>query len=423
MEQTGQTGKKQQIKVLILISDTGGGHRSAAQALAEGFRARLGDQVNVVIVDLITEHTFWPLNQLRRTYRPMVDDAMWLWRTVWHLGERPLIIRAIGPVFAPLAYRPVGAYFRQQDPDLVVTAHPLLNHAALRVLRRAGLTVPFAAVVTDLVTAPIAWFNPRVDLCCVPTEAARQRAIRYGMPPERVVTTGLPVSLKFSLPPMAQAHRTAMRVRLGLKPDLPTVLLVSGGEGMGPVEPIAVAVADALGRTTPAQMVVICGRNEALRRRLENRAWPIPVSIQGFVHNMPDWMGASDCIVTKAGPSTISEALILGLPILLCGFVPGQETGNVPYVVDNRVGAYAEEPAEIARIVARWLQPDNPELAQMKARARALARPDATLTIVDQLLRLIPQASSGMSRPIQPQGETKPEESPALKILRFRDFA
>ncbi len=388
-------GKK--IKVLLLISDTGGGHRSAAQALAEGFHARLGDRVDVVIVDLITEHTFWPLNQLRRTYRPMVNDAMWLWRTFWYLGERPLIIRAIGPVFAPLAYRPVSAYFRQQNPDLVVTVHPLINHAALRVLRRAGLNAPFATVVTDLVTAPIAWFNPWADLCCVPTEAARQRAIRYGMPPERVVVTGMPVSLKFNLPPVDQAQQTAARVRLGLRPDLPTVLIVSGGEGMGPVEPIAVAVAERLAQMTAAQMVVICGRNEALERRLSSRRWPIPVVIQGFVHNMPEWMIASDCIVTKAGPGTISEALILGLPIVLSGFVPGQETGNVPYVVENQVGAYSEDPAEIARIVAEWLQPGNPELPRMKARARALAHPDATLVIVDHLLRLIPEATSGAS--------------------------
>ena len=382
-------GKK--LKILLLISDTGGGHRSAAQALAEGFHARLGDRAHVVIVDLITEHTFWPLNQLRRTYRPMVNDVRWLWRTLWYLGERPLIIRAIGPVFAPLAYRPVGAYFHQQNPDLVVTVHPLINHAALRVLRRTGLKAPFATVVTDLVTAPIAWFNPQADLCCVPTEAARQRAIRYGMPPERVVVTGMPVSLKFNLPPVDRAQQMTARIHLGLDPNLPTVLIVSGGEGMGPIEPIAAAVAEKLSQTIPAQVVVICGRNEALQKRLLGRTWPIPVSIQGFVSNMPEWMIASDCIVTKAGPGTISEALILGLPILLSGFIPGQETGNVPYVVENKVGAYAEDPAEIARIVAEWLQPDNPELPKMRARARALARPDATLVIVDHLLRLIPE--------------------------------
>ncbi len=378
------------LKILILISETGGGHRSAAQALAEGFHARLGDRANVVIVDLITEHTFWPLKLLPHTYRPLVDRATYLWRTAWRLGERPLVLRAIEGVFSPLTYRPVGSYFRQQVPDLVVTVHPLINHVALRVLRRAGLTSPFATVVTDLITVPAAWFCPRVDLCCVPTEAARARAIKYGMPPARVVVTGMPVSLKFNLPPVDRARQMAARARLGLHPDRATALIVSGGEGMGPVEAIAEAVANALAQRGTAQMVVICGRNRALKQRLSARSWPIPVFVEGFVHNMPEWMCASDCIVTKAGPGTITEALIAGLPIVLSGFIPGQEEGNVPYVVDNRVGAYAREPEEIARIVADWLRPGNPELAAMRKRARALARPDATFTIVDHLLRLIP---------------------------------
>ncbi|HEY65733.1 MAG TPA: glycosyltransferase [Caldilineae bacterium] len=377
------------MKVLILISETGGGHRSAAEALAEGFHARLGDQVQVRIVDLITEHTFWPLNLLRHTYRPMVDDAMWLWRTIWHLGERPLVIRAIERIFTPLTSRPVGHYFRQQAPDLVVTVHPLVNHAALRVLRRAGLMVPFATVVTDLVTAPPVWFCPDADLCCVPTEAARERALKCGMPPERVVVTGMPISLKYRRPPVGPQERASIRQRLGLHPELPTVLIVSGGEGMGPVGPIATSVADALAREITAQMIIVCGRNRTLAERLKGLSWPIPVSIQGFVHNMPEWMAASDCIVTKAGPGTICEALCMGLPILLSGFIPGQETGNVPYVVENGVGAYAEDPEEIAGIVVRWLRPGNPELHEMRARARALAQPDAVLTIVDKLLNLI----------------------------------
>ncbi len=396
------------LKVLLLISDTGGGHRSAAQALAEGLHARLGDRVQPVIVDLITDHTFWPLNQIRYTYRPMVNDALWLWRAIWRLGERPLVVGAIGPVFAPLTYRPISAYFRQQNPDLVVTVHPLINHAALRILRRAGLRVPFATVVTDLVTAPIAWFNPQADLCCVPTEAARQRALRHRMPPHKVVVTGMPVSLKFNVPEVSPEQRVAMRRQLGLRPDLPTVLIVSGGEGMGPVEAVAVAVAERLAGTTlrsapQGQVVVICGRNQDLQRRLAARAWPTPTAVQGFVTNMPDWMMASDCIVTKAGPGTITEALIMGLPLVLSGFIPGQETGNVPYVVDNRVGAYAEDPAQIARIVAEWLQPGNEELARMKARARALVRPDASLVIADHLLNLISTTEGSASAARKPR--------------------
>ncbi|MCD6291416.1 MAG: glycosyltransferase [Anaerolineae bacterium] len=377
------------MKVLILLSETGGGHRSAAEALAEGFRARLGDEVETVLVDLISEHTFWPLNQLRRTYRPMVDDALWLWRAVWYLGERPLVIRAIETAFTPLTSRPVGTYFRQQNPDLVITVHPLINHAALRVLRRAGVNAPFVTVVTDLVTTPPAWFCPDADLCCVPTGAAWERALKYGMSPERVLVTGMPISMRFHRRAIGPQEQELVRSRLGLHPELPTVLLMGGGEGMGPVEAIAVAIAEALAQETPAQMAVICGRNETLERRLRKRSWPIPVSIQGFVHNMPDWMAASDCIVTKAGPGTISEALSMGLPIILSGFVPGQEAGNIPYVTENGVGAYAEDPEEIAQVVVDWLQAGNPDLQQMKERARRLARPGATLAIVDRLLQLV----------------------------------
>ncbi|GAB4557099.1 MAG: glycosyltransferase [Anaerolineae bacterium] len=401
MAVVGGMGAQRRLRVLILISDTGGGHRSAAQALAEGFHARLGDRVSVEIADVITQHTFWPLNQMRRTYRPMVNEAMWLWRTIWYLGERRWVIKAIEEMFTPLTYRRVAAFFRQQAPDLVITVHPLINHAAVRILRRAGSVAPFVTVVTDLVTAPPTWFCPQVDLCCVPTEAARERALRYGMRPDQVVVTGMPVSLKFHLPAVTPDQRRSKRLELGLDPDLATVLLLSGGEGMGPVQPIAEAIASALQQRVPAQMAIICGRNRSLQQRLSRHPWPIPVSVQGFVDNMPDWMTAADCVVTKAGPGTISEALIMGLPILLSGYIPGQETGNVPYVVDQGVGAYAEQPAEIARIVTEWLRPGNPELIQMRQRARSLARPDATLRIVDEILKIV-------DRPLAPQSSHKP---------------
>ena len=98
-------------------------------------------------------------------------------------------------------------------------------------------------------------------------------------------------------------------------------------------------------------------------------------------------MTASDCIITKAGPGTISEALICGLPILLSGFIPGQEEANVPYVVENGVGAYCDAPDGIAAIVSKWAA--NDELAQMAARARKLGRPRAAYDIVDEIAGLL----------------------------------
>ena len=113
-----------------------------------------------------------------------------------------------------------------------------------------------------------------------------------------------------------------------------------GGEGMGAIEPTIQALADTVG--SACQVVAICGRNKRLIKRLQDKAYPagMQVTIQGFVDNMPEWMTACDMIVTKAGPGTIAESFICGLPVLLNGFVPCQEEGNVPFVVRNKVSIH-----------------------------------------------------------------------------------
>ena len=178
------------------------------------------------------------------------------------------------------------------------------------------------------------------------------------------------------------------------------MLLIGGGEGIGPVEEIAVECNASLsqGGKPAGQIVVVCGRNKTLQDRLAARDWAAPVRINGFVDNMPDWMAACDCIVTKAGPGTIAEALICGLPIVLSGFIPGQEEGNVPYVVENGVGEYSTAPREIAAIVARWFGPERDDLPIMAARARELGHPQATFDIVRSTINLLeayPHASVG----------------------------
>jgi 1,2-diacylglycerol 3-beta-galactosyltransferase len=173
--------------------------------------------------------------------------------------------------------------------------------------------------------------------------------------------------------------------------NLPAVLLVGGGDGIGRVAVIARAIGKQLGaRGVPAgQLVVVCGRNRRLQTTLASEPWTIPVQVHGFVNNMSDWMSASDCIVTKAGPGTIAESLIRGLPILLSGYIPGQEEGNVPYVVDNHVGVFASEPAAIASQVARWFGSERAQLARMAENAKRLANPHSTDNIVTDLAKLI----------------------------------
>jgi len=373
-------------KVLLLFSNTGGGHRSVAQALAEAF-ARQAPATDVTLVDLLHDYTLFPINRASYSYRFLVQSATPLWRVIWWLGEDARRLSWLMRLCMPLVY-PMRRYLFLQAPDLVISVHPLLNHVPLQLLRKGGSRAPFVTVVTDWASVSLAWFCPHVDLCIVPSEVAAQRARAAGLPPERVRVIGMPVSARFR--PVEEVEKRQLRRRLGLDPEQPTALLVGGGVGVGPLEEIASALTAALAMEGRGQLVIICGHNEGLRRRLAKQRWGIPTTVCGFVTNMPDWMGAADLIITKAGPSTIAEAFVVGLPILLYGFIPGQEEGNVDLVVMYGAGTYVEEPAEIARLVAEWLRPGSSALAEMAARSRALGRPAAAERVVEEALKLLP---------------------------------
>ena len=130
-------------------------------------------------------------------------------------------------------------------------------------------------------------------------------------------------------------------------------------------------------------LVMIAGRNKRLRSKLAAETWPLPVRVEGFVHNMHEWMRAADLLVTRASPTIISEALVMGLPMVLSGALPGQEQPNVDYVVQAGAGVWAPTPRQVTTAVQELLAPGNPQLAQMAARARALARPDAARHVAE----------------------------------------
>jgi 1,2-diacylglycerol 3-beta-galactosyltransferase len=182
-----------------------------------------------------------------------------------------------------------------------------------------------------------------------------------------------------------------------LRPEGRLVLIVGGGEGMGPIERFARAIDAALPVTELAdQLAVIAGRNTALRERLSSHSWRRPVRAEGFVNNMPDWLAAADVLVTKAGPGSITEGMLSGLPLLLMGKVPGQEDGNVKYVTSRGVGAWQPDPERAASLLCDWLTPGNPALAAMSFRARQLAMPDAASAIAEDILQIarrIPSSS------------------------------
>jgi len=368
--------------VVILMSDTGGGHRSAAEALAAVMAEGQPEPAHVELLDFIACAAPWPLSRVGRLYEPTVNHLPWGWWALYHLTDGRLCIGLILRLLTPLVTPRLTAELARHAPNVIVSVHPLANHLAVRCAGALPNHPPVVTVVTDLLTTHAGWFHPGVRRCIVATPQARERALACGLPAERVAVIGLPVHPRFQPP---ADNKAAIRRKLGLEPDRFTVLLVGGGEGMGKLYELARAVA---GARLPVQLVVIAGRNQRLQHRLEAVAWELPVVVRGFVRNMPDWMSAADCIATKAGPGTISEALVMGLPILLHGYVPGQEGGNVRFVVEGGAGLLTPTPQALVEALRVLSRPGDSALARMAANARRLARPEAASEIARLILAI-----------------------------------
>ncbi|XP_047948587.1 monogalactosyldiacylglycerol synthase 2, chloroplastic-like [Salvia hispanica] len=379
-----QIGAERTKNVLILMSDTGGGHRASAEAIKDAFRLEYGDQYRVFIKDVWKEYTGWPLNDMERQYKFMVKHVQ-LWSLAFHSTSPKWIHSVYLAAIAAFYAKEVEAGLMEYKPDIIISVHPLMQHIPLWVLKWQKLhkKVVFATVITDLNTCHRTWFHPSVNRLYCPSEEVAKRALLDGLQESQIRVFGLPIRPSFV---QAVFSKDDLRIELEMDLQLPAVLLMGGGEGMGPVKETAKALSEALFDTELerpiGQLIIICGRNETLASTLQSLEWKIPVKIRGFEKQMQKWMGACDCIITKAGPGTIAEALIRGLPIILNDYIPGQEKGNVPYVVENGAGVFTRNAKETARIVAEWFGEKKEELHRMSGNALKLAQPNAVFDIV-----------------------------------------
>ena len=371
-------------RILIIMSYTGGGHRSAALALEEAL-LHLAPQAEVTVVDIYA-HLPFPLSRIDELYGPVVQYSQSLWQLLWDLTQSPEKADRLIRVIAPLAKPTLCELLQEQRPDVVVSVYPLCTHALAQARRELGFYIPQVTVVTDLVNIHPTWGCPQVDRCVVPTESAWQQILTYGVPAERVRLLGLPVKLQFG---NCQEEKRVLQSRLHLSPDMWTLLLMGGAEGVGPLCEMAWALDES---DLPLQLLVVAGRNEKLYHEMAATSWNKDVRLFGFVENVWELMGASDLLLTKAGPGTICEGLNAGLPILIVDALPGQEAGNADYVVSHGAGLLIGSPGALVSTLQELLESEHGRtdtlhpMQKMKARAQQLARPQAALDIAQLIL-------------------------------------
>jgi len=378
--------KTQQKRLMFLLSDTGGGHKASAKAIKGALDIMYPGKFTCEIEDMWTDHGKWPYNKMVPGYQWLARYKVgnWMWKLLYQTSQIPPNRWLTGQLAHAANGEAFEAYMRAYEPDIVVSVHPLCQDVPLRILDRMGggkRKVPFVTVVTDLGSASTLWFHKNVDKCCVPGDVCEKIAIRKGLKPHQIKKHGLPVRQGFWEAGNRRKTSALTKTKLGLQ-LVPTVLVMGGGDGVGPMQAIAKNVGDKLGALEGNyQMIVVCGKNENVANSLKSSAWPtnVNVVVNGFVSNMDDWMVAADLMVTKAGPGTIAEAAIVGLPCMLSGFLPGQEEGNVPYVINNGYGDFSRDPKKISTKVTEWLA-DEEAVSKMSLAASTIGATHAKAT-------------------------------------------
>jgi 1,2-diacylglycerol 3-beta-galactosyltransferase len=366
--------------VLFLFSDTGAGHRRAAEAVIEALAARYPGAIRAVLCDPLTgPAAARPLRWLAGLYGPCVRLAPWLWGAAYHVSDsRPAMAVLWRTAFA-FVRRPVAAAAAAGRPAVIVSCHPLTGRAALQA---AGTGVPVLTVVTDLAAVHASWRYPQPGLIAVPSGDALARcASTAGILAGRCLHTGLPVDGRARSGPLTPAARAALRRSLGLPPEDFVVLVTGGGEGCGGLARRTAAILRAFG---DIHVVAACGRNERLRRRLSGLAGRAGgrLTVLGFTRGFTDWLHCADVVMTKAGPGIIAEAACCGTPLLLTSHLPGQERGNARLVTRAGAGRRVRSGRGLTRELAR-LRRDPAAMAALRDGCRRLARPDAAPQVAE----------------------------------------
>ncbi|WP_165228391.1 MGDG synthase family glycosyltransferase [Aquisphaera insulae] len=367
-------------KVLVLSASAGAGHLRAADAIEKALRIRgLASQVQNVDVLKYTNSVF--RNLYSRAYLELVNKAPevlgWLYDRMDNPGQDDKIRLA----FDRLNTGPFVKLLNDYQPDVAICTHFLPSEIIGWLKRKEHMNILNAVIVTDFDVHGM-WLNRGTDHYFVPMEETREHLLALGLPGDVVTISGIPIDPVFSEP----KDPKAMRRKHGLAEDAFTILVSAGGFGVGPVGHII----EALGRlSTAAQAVVVCGRNEDLRKRLAGTVRGLGRSnvafhLVGFTTEMDELMTAADLFVGKPGGLTTSESLAKGLPMVVINPIPGQEERNSDHLLEEGIAIRSNNLPALAYKIDRLIR-DPGKLHLMHANALALAKPQAAFTVIETL--------------------------------------
>ncbi len=365
--------------ILMYISEISG-HHSATLAIEKAIKTLSNDTKTL---NINTFNYTNPISEkiVNRLYMGVIKKTPQLWD---YLYDNALVVKRIEKIKETI-HRfnspKLKILFDRFQPDAVVCTQAFPCGMVADFKKTYNSNIPLIAVLTDYVPHAY-WIYDTIDYYITPSEEVARRLIEKGVPNKKIKSLGIPFDPKFN----ESVLRDEVMARLGLNPGLPTILVMGGGQGLGPIKTII----KSLEKTkSELQEIVVAGVNRKLYNSLKRRIkkYKKKVLLFGYADNINELMGIADVIITKPGGITTAEALAKGVPMIIVRPIPGQEANNTAYLIKKQAAIKIDRARDINLVIEDLLQ--NPVKLKHLARASiSIGKPNASLDTARLLLNL-----------------------------------
>jgi len=370
--------------------DAGGGHRAAATALEMAIQAQQRPwEVRLTNLQELLD----PLDFVKKYFKIRIQDVYnTMLRRGWTLGSPQLlrVLQLTVRLYHRATVRLLESHWKETQPDMLISFVPHFNRAMGESFRLAFPGRPFVTILTDIADyPPHFWIERQKQYLICGSDRAIEQARALGHSGDRIFrASGMILHPRFYDAPVED--RIAGRLRLGLRPEIPTALVLFGGHGSNAM----LEIAERLDRSNlDVQLIFVCGKNEKLANALRARKSRILCFVEGFTTRVNEYMHLADFFIGKPGPGSVSEALAMQLPVIVeCNaWTLPQERYNATWIVERQVGLVLRSFAKIDQAVAQLIKPAA--LARYRANAAALQN-RAVFEIPDILEQIFERSSA-----------------------------
>jgi processive 1,2-diacylglycerol beta-glucosyltransferase len=363
-------------KALIISIKAGYGHHSTGQAIMQYMKTKKVDCEMLDTFEYINPHLNNSVSKgylLTTKYTPEAFGKVY-----GNLAKKDQRYdkHSFFAILSKIVSSKLKNFIDAYSPDVIIGTHSFACMVMTYLKEKGEITCPTIGIVTDFTVHPF-WESTTLDYYVVPDDMLIRQMNKKGIPTKRILPFGIPVHERFSCREEAQEARA----RLGID-NIPTILVMMGSMGFGNMEKQMEAI-DAI--DLQFQVLCVCGNNQKMKKEIDRKVWRKKIYTYGFVHNVDELMDASDCIITKPGGLTMSEALAKGIPPIIMNPIPGQEDRNMEFLVNNGAAIMVTETFPVDEAIF-YLLHHQWRLDLLKKSIERLGKPESTADLCEFIL-------------------------------------